>query len=186
MKRTDINPFPPWPKMGSGQAGRQDDRRTGKDCRASENGKLPELYNQLGTFDHPELRHQLPWDNRQPLRGLTSYRHCGHNGSVTSRQRPGQHGSQSQKPAVSIAEMLHEGGQTDKQHSEAIVPLLSTQHSGTLTSQTSLSADHLVVEEWCNGGVCKPATAHAHILSLYNETYVEQMCTHMLLAHLCV
>lgn len=38
--------------------------------------------------------------------------------------------------------MPHEGGQTDKQHSEAIVPLLSTQHSGTLTSQTSLDTDH--------------------------------------------
>lgn len=56
--------------------------------------------------------------------------------------------------------MLHEGGQTDKQHSEAIVPLLSTQHSGTLTSQTSLSADRLVLEEWCNGGQCVNLLLH--------------------------
>lgn len=46
--------------------GSQEERRTGKDCRASENGKLPELYNHLGTFDQPEPRHQLLWDNRQP------------------------------------------------------------------------------------------------------------------------
>lgn len=44
----------------------QEDRRTGKHCRASENGKLPELYSRLGTFDQPEPRHQLLWDNRQP------------------------------------------------------------------------------------------------------------------------
>lgn len=56
----------PWPKKRSGQTGSQEDRRTGKYCRASENGKLPELYNQLGTFDQPEPRHQLLWDNRQP------------------------------------------------------------------------------------------------------------------------
>lgn len=48
------------------QAGKQEDRRTGRDCRAPENGKLPGLYNQLGTFDQPEPRHQLLWDNRQP------------------------------------------------------------------------------------------------------------------------
>lgn len=63
MKLTDVKLRP---KMGSGQAGRQEDRRAGKDCRASENGKLPGLYNQLGTFDQPEPRHQLLWDNRQP------------------------------------------------------------------------------------------------------------------------
>lgn len=55
-------------------------------------------------------------------------------------------------PTVPLVEMLHEGSQTDKQHSEAIVLLLSTQHSGTLTSQTSLTTDCLMVEAWCNGG----------------------------------
>lgn len=48
---------------------------------------------------------------------------------------------------VALAEMLHEGGQTEKQHSEAIVPLLPTQHTGTLTSQTSLSVDRSVLKE---------------------------------------
>lgn len=46
--------------------GRQEDGRFGRDCRASENGKLQDLYNHLGTFDQPEPRHQLLWDNRQP------------------------------------------------------------------------------------------------------------------------
>lgn len=46
------------------QPGRQTNRL--KCCRASENGKLPGLHNQLGTFDQPEPRHQLLWDNRQP------------------------------------------------------------------------------------------------------------------------
>lgn len=43
-----------------------------------------------------------------------------------------------------------------QQHSEAIVPLLSTQHSGTLTSQTSPFLTQ-TVRWWskcCNGGVC--------------------------------
>lgn len=66
IRRTDVKPRP---KTTSGQAVRQEGRRTGKDCRASENGKLPGLYNQLGTFDQPEPRHQLLWDNRQPSEG---------------------------------------------------------------------------------------------------------------------
>lgn len=129
------------------QAERDMDRQVGKDCRASEDGKLPGLHNQLGTFDRQEPRHQLLPDNGQLLRGLTSCRQCGHNGSLTTRQTPGQQGSQSQKLMVALAEMLHEGGQTEKQHSEAIVPLLPTQHTGTLTSQTSLFADCSVVKE---------------------------------------
>lgn len=47
-------------------AGRQEDRQIGKDCSASENGKLPGLHNQLVIFDQPEPRHQLLWDNQQP------------------------------------------------------------------------------------------------------------------------
>ena len=66
IRTTDVKPRP---KTTSGQAVRQEGRRTGKDCRASDNGKLPGLYNQLGTFDQPEPRHQLLWDNRQPSEG---------------------------------------------------------------------------------------------------------------------
>ncbi|KAK9533949.1 hypothetical protein VZT92_009035 [Zoarces viviparus] len=86
-----------------------------------------------------------------------------HNGSVTSRRRPGQQGSRSQKPTVPLSlKMPHEGGQTDEQHSEAIVPLLSTQHSG----QTSLSADRSLVEDWCNGGECVQ-TCHCNMSHIF-------------------
>lgn len=149
--------------------------------------------NQLGIFDQPEPRHQLLLDNRQRLRGLTSFRHRGHNGSVTTRQRPGQQGSQSQKLMVALPEMLHEGGQTEKQHSEAIVPLLSTQHTGTLTNQTSLSADRLVVKEQSYGVQCVwtcyctcrsfPSCSLCVCDNTY-VTYAEQMRTRMLLRHL--
>lgn len=73
---------------------------------------------------------------------------------------------------VALAEMLHEGGQTDKQHSEAIVPLLSTQHSGTLTGQTPLSTDRSLVEEWCNG-VSSVRTCHCtfHVSAMSQNTY---------------
>lgn len=93
---------------------RQEDtwnRRAGKDCRAPENGKLPGLHNQLVTFDQSEPRHQLLWDNRQRSEAWRACRHCCQNGSMTSRQRPGQQGAQSQKPMVALTEMLHEGGQ---------------------------------------------------------------------------
>lgn len=61
---------------------------------------------------------------------------------------------------VALAEMLHEGGQTDKQHSEAIVPLLSTQHSGTLTNQTSPLRRPLAGGGWCNGVECVNLLLH--------------------------
>lgn len=154
---TDIKPFTPSPQSGLDQPSKQKDRRTGKQAKTAELQRMENYQgstNQLGIFDQPEPRHQLLLDNRQRLRGLTSFRHRGHNGSVTTRQRPGQQGSQSQKLMVALPEMLHEGGQTEKQHSEAIVPLLSTQHTGTLTNQTSLSADRLVVKEQSYGVQC--------------------------------
>lgn len=113
---------------------------------------------------------------------------------MTSRQRPGQQGLQSQKPTVPLAEMLHEGGQTDKQHSEAIVPLLSTQHSGTLTSQASSPQ---TAWWWRNGarvwGVCEPATAHVSgfsthfpLVSAVRYTqHTSNKCAHTCCLHTC-
>lgn len=65
IKLTDLSLLVQRHSLGR-QAGRQMNRQVGKDYRASENGKLPALHNQLGTFDQPEPRHQLLWDNRQP------------------------------------------------------------------------------------------------------------------------
>lgn len=108
-----------------------------------------------------------------------SCRHSGHNGSVTSRQRPGQQGSQSQKPAVPLTKMLHEGGQTDKQHSEAIVSVLSTQHSGTLISQTSSSQ---TTWWWRNGvGFVKVLLR----ISGFFSTHTSNKCSHTCCSYTC-
>ncbi|KAI4797606.1 hypothetical protein KUCAC02_024969, partial [Chaenocephalus aceratus] len=67
--------------------------------------------------------------------------HCGHNGSVTSRQSTGQQ-------AVPLAEMLREGGQTDSSTARRLFHCCRL--STVALSQTGIYADRLVLEE-CNG-----------------------------------
>ncbi|KAJ4921238.1 hypothetical protein JOQ06_021926, partial [Pogonophryne albipinna] len=67
--------------------------------------------------------------------------HCGHNGSVTSRQSTGQQ-------AVPLAEMLREGGQTDSSTARRLFHCCRLRT--VALSQTGIYADRLVLEE-CNG-----------------------------------
>lgn len=155
-------------KTGSGQAGRQ----TGKDCRALENGKLPGLRNQLVTFDQPEPRHQLLWDNRQPSE---AWRAAGTLGT-TGQWPPGEglvnkaHRAKSrQYPSMKCC--MKAAKWTAAQRSHCFCPVDSAQwHSH---KPDILSADRLVVE------VQLYATLFTHTPCLCIPTCTEKMLTHL-------
>lgn len=189
-KLTDLSLLVQRQSLGR-QAGRQMNRQVGKDYRASENGKLPALHNQLGTFDQPEPRHQLLWDNRQPSEawraagtvGTTGQWPAG-KGLVNRPHRAKSRWWPSLKCCMKAA----------KQTSCTAKPLFPSCRLSTVAlSQTRhpLSADRLVVEDgamewslWTCYCTCFFHALSPCFCSDTYATYVEQMCTHTLLRHL--
>lgn len=168
IKPTDVKAFPFLAKdrvWADRKAGRQMTRH----CSTSENGKLPGPDSQLNTFDQPEPQRQLLWDNRpsEACRAAALWAQ-----RVSDQQA--EHRAAGGAPRWNAAWRRPNG----QPHSEAIVPLLPTQHSGTLTDRHLRGPPGAggMVQMW---GECNPAHAsdciHTLIPSLCNETYVEQI-----------
>lgn len=83
-----------------------------------------------------------------------SCRHRRHNGSATTGRGPSQHVGRAKSRWWACLKCGTKAAEQTSRHSGSIVPLLSTQHRGHLSSQTSPLCRPLAVEKRCEAVPC--------------------------------